>query len=97
VAALATLPRPAAVPVLSLDTVLRHADGAFCHLSGSRETIDFAYPGGRLEIHRGAQAAVVFVAERTRFAVRDLPGDLGDDVRLALCARFVEVGFLEVE
>ena len=39
----------------------------------------------------------MFVAERTRFAVRDLPGDLSDDVRLALCARFVEVGFLEVE
>jgi hypothetical protein len=37
------------------------------------------------------------VADRGRFAVRDLPGDIDDEVRLALCARFVEVGFLAVE
>jgi hypothetical protein len=96
VAALAALPRPQAVPALSLDTVLGQAEGAVCHLTREGDSIDFAYPGGRLAIHRGALAAVVFVAGQARFAVRDLPGEIGDDVRLALCARFVEVGFLEV-
>jgi bifunctional lysine-specific demethylase and histidyl-hydroxylase MINA len=89
------LPRPTAPPALSLDSELVHAQGAFCHLSANTGTLDFAFPGGHLYIHRGAQDAVVFVADTPRFRVRDLPGGLADDVRLALCARFVEVGFLE--
>lgn len=90
------LPRPTQAPALGLDTVLRHAGHAFSHLGANAETIDFAFPGGHLYIHRGAQEAVLFIAETSRFRVRDLPGDIGDDVRLALVARFVEVGFLEV-
>lgn len=90
------LPRPAQAPALGLDTVLRHAGHAFSHLGANADTIDFAYPGGHLYIHRGAQDAVVFIADTSSFRIRDLPGDIGDEVRLALAARFVEVGFLEV-
>jgi len=93
---LARLPRPAQPPALSPDTVLRHADGAFSKLGANADTIDVAYPGGHLYIHRGAQEAVLFIAETPQFRVRDLPGAFGDDVRLALAGRFVEVGFLEV-
>lgn len=88
------LPRPADAPPIGLDTELAHAPGAFSHLTASAETLDFAYPGGHLYIHRGAQDAVLFVADTPRFRVRDLPG-LADDVRLALCTRFLEVGFLK--
>lgn len=90
------LPRPAQAPALGLDTLLRHAGHAFSHLGANAETIDFAYPGGHLYIHRGAQEAVLFISETPSFRVRDLPGGIGDEVRLALAARFVEVGFLEV-
>ncbi|WP_296597073.1 cupin domain-containing protein [Phenylobacterium sp.] len=93
---LPALPRPAAPPALTLDTVLRHAGQGFSHLGANADTIDFAFPGGHLYIHRGAQEAVVFVADTPSFRIRDLPGPIGDDVRLALAARFVEVGFLEV-
>jgi hypothetical protein len=31
-----------------------------------------------------------------RFRVRDIPGDIGDDIRLSLAARFVEIGFLRL-
>lgn len=96
VADLPALPRPAVPPALHLDTVLRHAGLGFSHLGANADTIDFAFPGGHLYIHRGAQEAVVFVADTPSFRVRDLPGPIGDDVRLALAARFVEVGFLEV-
>lgn len=96
IAAMDPLPRPAQPPALGLDTPLRHAGLAFSHLGANAETIDFAYPGGHLYIHRGAQEAVVFIAHTESFRVRDLPGDIGDDVRLALAARFVEVGVLEV-
>lgn len=93
---LTRLARPAQAPALHLDTVLRQADGAFTQLGANADTIDVAYPGGHLYIHRGAQEAVVFIAHTERFRVRDLPGPIGDEVRLALAARFVEVGFLEV-
>jgi hypothetical protein len=89
------LPRPEAIPPLALDTTLVHAEGAISHLTGSPETIDFAYPGGHLYIHRGAQEAVIFIADTPRFRIRDVPGG-SDDVRLALARRLVEVGFLKV-
>lgn len=94
--ALSPLTRPTKTPQVGLDTVLRHAEGAFSHIGANTDTIDVAYPGGHLYIHRGAQEAVVFIADTQRFRVRDLPGPIGDDVRLALVARFLEVGFLEV-
>jgi len=90
------LPRPDQAPAIGPDTVLRHAGLGFSHVGASADTIDFAYPGGHLYIHRGAQEAVVFIADTERFRVRDLPGAIDDDVRLALVARFLEVGFLEV-
>lgn len=96
VADLVPLKRPTMTPAVSLDSVLRHAEGAFTQIGASADTIDVAYPGGHLYIHRGAQEAVVFIADTPRFRVRDLPGPIGDEVRLALVARFLEVGFLEV-
>jgi ribosomal protein L16 Arg81 hydroxylase len=96
ISGLAALPRPAAAPALDLDTALRRADLATCHLTANAETIDVAYPGGHLYLHRGAEAAVLFVAETPRFRVRDIPG-LSDEARLALATRFVQVGFLQVE
>lgn len=97
VADLPPLARPAAAAPLTLDTPLRQAPLAARHLTASAEVIDFAYPGGHLYIHRGAEAAVLFIAETPRFRVRDIPGEVGDEVRLALAERFRQVGFLEVE
>ena len=65
------------------------------HLSGNQAKIDFAYPGGHLYLHRGSEEAVRFIAQTERFRVCDIPGAIGDDVRLALAARFVESGILE--
>ena len=91
------LPRPAVPPPpLGPDTVLRHAGTACSYLTANEQTIDFAYPGGHLYIHRGAQDAVVYIAQTPSFRVRDIPGEIGDDVRIALAERFLQVGFLEV-
>jgi hypothetical protein len=92
---LAALPRPQAMPDIALDSELAHAPGATSHLSAGPDTLDFAFPGGHLYIHRGAQDAVLFIADTPRFTVRDLPGGLTDEVKLALCLRFLEVGFLQ--
>jgi hypothetical protein len=88
-------PAPPDNPVsLSLDSVLEQRQDSFCHLSASQEKLDVAYPGGHLYIHRGAEAAVIHMLNQPRFRIRDLPGDLSDDVRLSLAVRFVEVGIL---
>jgi cupin superfamily protein len=95
VARLAALPAPAATPALNLDSELTHADVAFCHLTASPETIDFSYPGGHLYIHRGAEQSLLYMVNTPRFRVRDVPGEIADDVRLSLAGKLVEIGFLK--
>jgi hypothetical protein len=94
IAALAALPVPATAPALTLDSELIQNELAFCHLTASPERIDISYPGGHIYVHRGAQPCVEYIVNAQRFRVRDIPGEVGDDIRLSLAARFVEIGFL---
>jgi hypothetical protein len=96
IAAMSTLPASAAVPALTLDSELLQNDMAFCHLTASPERIDVSYPGGHVYIHRGVQPSVEFIVNAARFRVRDIPGDIGDDIRLSLADRFVQIGFLRL-
>jgi len=96
IAALSALPAPEAAPALTLDSELVQTDMAFCHLTASPERIDVCYPGGHLYIHRGVQPSVEFMVNAQRFRVRDIPGDIGDDIRLSLADRFVQIGFLRL-
>lgn len=96
VAKLAALPAPAAPPAIDLDTELAQTDLAFCHLTANPEKIDFSHPGGHIYIHRGAEPALLYMVNTPRFRVRDVPGEIADDVRLSLAAKLVEIGFLEV-
>jgi hypothetical protein len=95
--AVGLLPPTAAASVvdLTLDSVLRQRPDSFCHLSANPDKIDVAYPGGHLYIHRGAEAAVLFMVNTAQFRVRDIPGEVDDAVRLSLASRFCEVGLLE--
>ena len=95
VAALEPLPQRSPGAPLQLDSELVHADGAFCHLTASPETIDVSYPGGHLYIHRGTQQCVEFIVNTPRFRVRDIPGNVGDDIRVSLAQQFLSSGFLE--
>ena len=96
VAALAPLPAAPAAAVPGLDTELTHTDLAFCHLTASAGKIDFSYPGGHLYIHRGAEPGLLYMVNTPRFRVRDVPGELSDEVRLSLAARLVQIGFLKL-
>ena len=95
VAKLAPLPAPAAAPALDLDSELKHTDVAFCHLTASPDKIDFSHPGGHLYIHRGAEQSLLYMVNTPRFRVRDVPGEIADEVRLSLATRLVQVGFLK--
>jgi hypothetical protein len=94
VAKLAPLPARAPPP-LALDSELAQTGVAFCHLTASPEKIDLSYPGGHLYIHRGAEPSLLYMVNTPKFRVRDIPGDVADEVRLSLAARLVEIGFLE--
>jgi JmjC domain len=96
IAAMSALSAPEAPPTLTLDSELIQNDLAFCHLTASPERIDVSYPGGHLYIHRGVQPSVEFMVNAERFRVRDIPGDIGDDIRLSLAERFVRIGFLRL-
>jgi hypothetical protein len=88
------LPVPGPVPALDLDSALTHRDIACCHLTANASKIDFSYPGGHLYIHRGAEDSVVYIVNTPAFRVRDIPGAIDDEARLALVGRFIEIGFL---
>jgi Cu/Ag efflux protein CusF len=97
---LSPLPTPvaaaAAAAAVGLDTTLVQRATAFCHLTANADNIDLSYPGGHVYIHVGALESVAYMARTARFRVRDIPGTVGDDVRLSLATKLLEIGFLEV-
>jgi hypothetical protein len=82
------------LPSVSMGSRLRHGPTAICHLIANAKMIDFSYPGGHIYVHRGAEESVRFIAETPEFSVRDIPGAIGDDVRIALVEKFLAAGFL---
>lgn len=94
VASLAALPAPESAPAIATDTELMHTEMAMCHLTAGPGRIDLSYPGGHLYLHRGAEQSILFMVNTPRFRVSDIPGDIGDDVRLSLAAKLVGIGFL---
>jgi hypothetical protein len=95
VAALAPLPGAKPGAALSLDSELAQTEVAFCHLTASAGKIDFSHPGGHLYVHRGAEPALLYMVNTPRFRMRDVPAEVGDEVRLSLAAKLVEIGFLK--
>jgi cupin superfamily protein len=95
VATFEALPAADAAPPITLDTLLTQTRTAFCHLSANAEKIDFSYPGGHLYIHRGAEQSLLYMVNTASFRVRDVPGPIGDDVRLSLATSLLKIGFLQ--
>jgi bifunctional lysine-specific demethylase and histidyl-hydroxylase MINA len=96
IAALKPLRTQEPPPAIDLDTELVQSETAFCQLTGSPERIDVSYPGGHTYVHRGAQQSLEHIVNTPRFRVRDIPGEVGDDIRLSLAQRFLAIGYLEL-
>ena len=96
IAGLEKLDPPPVPPPLALDSRVRRNPLAVGHLIGNAERLDFSHPGGHIHIHRGVASAVAFIAAAAEFLVGDIPGEMGDDVRIALVQRFVTAGFLQL-
>ena len=86
----------AAQSPLSASTRLRQTPTAASHVGPNGGRIDFAYPGGHHLIHPAVEECVSFIARTPEFRISEIPGAIGDDIRLALAEKFVACGFLEV-
>jgi hypothetical protein len=96
VSELPPLPKPGAVPQLTLATLVRHAPLAIAHLRAAQGTLDFTIPGEHIAIHRGVEQELRFIAEAEQFRIGDIPGQSSDDVRVALVSRLIASGLLQV-
>jgi ribosomal protein L16 Arg81 hydroxylase len=74
---------------------VRHHPLAVAHVLATGEVADFRQPGERILVHRGAENALRYIVQTPEFRVADIPGPLGDDVKVALVSRLVMSGFLE--
>lgn len=81
---------------LDLDTVLEKRTGVVCRVVVEGAWIAIEFPGGRIGGPLKIASALRFVAAQQRFAVRALPGDLGDESKLVLARRLVRERLLRV-
>lgn len=77
------------------DTRVRHHPLAFAHILTTENVVDFRQPGEQILVHRGAEEAMRYIVKTPEFRVSDIPGGLGDDVKVALVSRLVTSGFLQ--
>ncbi|MGN6124005.1 MAG: JmjC domain-containing protein [Sphingomonas oligoaromativorans] len=83
------------VEPLTAASEVRHNPLALCHMLATPQQIDFCQPGGHINIHRGVEPALRFIAATPVFRIGDIPGGLPDDIRIALVARLMTSGFLQ--
>jgi hypothetical protein len=81
---------------ISASSLVRQSSLSICHLTVTPDNIDFSYPGGHIYIHPGVEESVRFITDTPQFRVRELPGAIGDDIRIALVEKFLSSGFLEL-
>ncbi|MEO2266504.1 cupin domain-containing protein [Pseudoalteromonas sp. YIC-656] len=81
---------------ISPDTRLKRHPLAMSEIVMTRDFVDFTLPGEHILINSSVEKAVRFIEQTPSFVVRDIPGDIGNDVRVALVNKFVGSGFLQV-
>lgn len=80
---------------LGPDSRVKHHPLAFAQILTTENVVDFRQPGERILVHRGAEEALRFITRTPEFRISDVPGGLGDDVKVALVERLVTSGYLE--
>jgi ribosomal protein L16 Arg81 hydroxylase len=81
---------------LDADTIFERSSLTICRVIENEHGVAIEFPGNRVTGPRRIGPALRFVAEASRFTIRDLPDDLSIDVRLALARRLVHEGLVTV-
>lgn len=79
---------------LQINSRVKHSPLAIAQLIAMPDILDWRQPAEQILIHPGAEAALRFILAKAEFKVADLPGELADDVKIALVMRFIANGFL---
>ena len=82
-------------PVLNIHARVKHTPLAIANLITTPHILDWRQPAEQLLIHPGAEQALRFILANAEFTVADIPGELGDEVKIALIMRFMSNGFLQ--
>jgi hypothetical protein len=87
-----------AVPLrqIGVDTRLKRSESALYVLVPGERVVELNYPGGKIYVHRGVEAALICMLEQPAFRVRDVPGNLPSDVLVALAGKLLAIGQLEI-
>jgi hypothetical protein len=89
----ADLPQQEAI---DLDTVLEKSPGAVCRVVQEGAWVTLSFPGGHVGGPHKIASALRFVARTDRFAIRELPDDLGAEAKLVLARRLLRERLLAV-
>jgi hypothetical protein len=79
---------------ITADTVLENKAPGLCRVVQGEAGAAIEFPGNRVGGPHRIAAALEFVAQATRFAVRDLPDDLNVQAKVVLARRLVREGLL---
>ena len=84
------------VPPLQRETRVKQAPLAIGQSNVLPHILDFRFPGDQLLVHPAVAPSLEFVRQTPQFAVKDIPGPIGDDVRLVLVEKLLHSGFLQL-
>jgi ribosomal protein L16 Arg81 hydroxylase len=87
---------PRGLDEISLETVLENAAAGLCRVVHGEAGAAIEFPGNRVGGPHRIASTLEFVAHATRFAVRDLPGDLNPQAKVVLARRLVREGLLTI-
>jgi hypothetical protein len=89
------LPPSPAENKITITSRIKHNDLAVAQMVTTDEFVDFSQPGGHILVHRGTEDGMRFITETPEFLVKEIPGEIDDDVRLALVNRLLGCGYLD--
>ena len=81
---------------INLKSKVKHTPLSIAQLIATPDILDWRQPKEQILIHPGAEQALRFILAKQEFTVVDIPGELGDDVKVALVMRFLSNGFLQI-
>ena len=80
---------------LTAQARMRHRAGSIAAVTSNGTKASYSYPGGEVNVPAALEGALRYIATTPEFRIGDIPGDLTDEIRLALAAKLVECGVLE--
>ncbi len=91
------LPEASFVESLNLNSVVQHNPLGMAQLISTENILDLTVPGDQILIHKGVENSVKFIINTPQFSLLEIPGELPDDVRIALVQKMIMSGFLIVK